>query len=77
MTQRIEVEKHWFRLSPTTWQLLIEVAGHVLTKAVIIYDTRGDYAELLALNKKLKENDLVEQAWSRHGLRIALVDHEA
>lgn len=73
MTHLIEVEKHWFRLSATTWQLMIEVGGHILTKSVIIYDTRGDYSELLELNKRLKENDLVEKAWTLHGLRIKLV----
>ena len=56
MTQLIEVNKHWIRTSETTWQLLIEFAGHILTKSVIIYDTRGDYSSLLELNKRLKEN---------------------
>ena len=73
MTLRIEVSKHWFRTSETTWQLLVEVAGHILTKSVIIYDTRDDYLGLLDLNKRLKENDLVEQAWTLYGLRIKLV----
>ena len=70
MGKTITATKHWFRLGETTWQLLVEVDGRVFHKTVIIYDTRGNYKNLLATNKKIKEFDLIEQV--KRELDVAL-----
>ena len=73
MDEPIAVTKHWFRVNETTWQLLVEVDGRIFTKTVIIYDTTGDYSGQLETNKKLKEFDLIEQAWKELGVKLRLV----
>lgn len=73
MEKTTTATKHWFRVSETTWQLLVEFEGHVLHKTVIIYDPRGSYQSLLNTNKQLKEFDLIEQAWKEYGVKLRLV----
>lgn len=73
MEKTITATKHWFRVSETTWQLLVEFEGHIFTKTVIIYNPVGSYNHLLETNKKIKENDLVERAWTEYGIKLKLV----
>jgi predicted deacetylase len=73
MEKTITATKHWFRVSETTWQLLVEVNTRVFHKTVIIYDTRGTYTIILATNKKLKEFDLIEQVWKELGIKLKLI----
>jgi hypothetical protein len=73
MEKTVEATKHWFRVSETTWQLLVEFDGHILSKTVIIYNPAGSYKNLLATNKKIKENDLIERAWTEYGIKLKLI----
>jgi hypothetical protein len=65
--------KHWFRVSETVWQLLVEVDRHVYHKTVVIYNTQDDYSSVLETNKKLKEFDLIEQVWKELGIKLKLI----
>ena len=73
MEKTIAATKHWFRVSETTWQLLVEFDNHVLSKTVIIYDTTDNYKTVLSTNKKIKENDLIERAWTEYGIKLKLI----
>lgn len=73
MEKTLTVTKHWFRVSETTWQLLVEFDNHILTKTVILYDTTKSYKHLLETNKKLKENNLIERAWTEYGIKLKLI----
>ena len=73
MEKTITATKHWFRTNETIWQLLVEVEGHIYHKSVIIYDTRGDFTDILDTNKRLKEFDLAEQVKKDLGIKLKLI----
>lgn len=73
MEKTIITTKHWFRVGETTWQLLVEVDGHIYHKTLIIYDTQGDFSRVLATNKKLKEFDLIEQVKRELNIKLKLI----
>ena len=73
MEKTITATKHWFRISETTWQLLVEVNGRVYHKTIIIYNTQEDFKNVLATNKKIKEFDLIEQVNRELNIKLRLI----
>jgi len=73
MEQMTTATKHWFRVSETVWQLLVEVGGRIFTKTLILYNIEGDFSKELNTNKKLKEFDLIEQVKRECNIKLKLI----
>ena len=65
--------RHWVKIG-NNYELLLEVDGHVYTASYIIYDDLNLTNEVIEVNKRIREANLIERIENELDIRVKFND---
>jgi hypothetical protein len=71
--QYLSVPRHWVKLN-NNYHLLIAVGDRVFTTTYIVYDEVSTTADMVKLNKTIREGNLIERIQHELDIKVRLYD---